>query len=570
MDTLALFFERNIVVIYFVYGLAFFSMGLAVWLESGRTAEFRMARAMGPLAGFGIVHGLHEWFEMFQRLGRANATNVPEWLLLDELRVIHLALSFILLIIFGMRLIYYSRVEDVSHKHKGNQYLVTLAASVLIMVWVLSVGLTWWIYHPTPEAFLNAVDALTRYILGIPGALLAAWAIVLEQNTFSLRGMSVTGRDLLRAALALFFYGVVGQAFPKESFLFPSNTINGDFFATTFGIPIQLFRALTAGLMAIFVIRALRAFELESQQRLQTANEARLTAQQEALQIQAQARWDTEQLNQQLQTAMGDLSRLYQELQARELLRRDLLHQVVTAQEQERQRIARELHDTTGQALTALGLGFAAAAETIHANPPLASRQLGELKKLSMQTLDDLRDLLGNLRPSVLDNLGLVPALQGQVREFAHRTGIHVEFNLNGHRRRLQPEIETIVFRLVQEALTNVARHAAANHVTIQLDFQNHHLHLTIQDDGRGFDPNQALSPQSGRRSWGILGMQERVSLVNGQWDIQSTPGQGTTIEVTIPLEPELIPTLRPLQVIPPLTDSPNLAANPQGEEYVS
>ena len=260
MDTLALFFERNIVVIYFVYGLAFFSMGLAVWLESGRTAEFRMARAMGPLAGFGIVHGLHEWFEMFQRLGRANATNVPEWLLLDELRVIHLALSFILLIIFGMRLIYYSRVEDVSHKHKGNQYLVTLAASVLIMVWVLSVGLTWWIYHPTPEAFLNAVDALTRYILGIPGALLAAWAIVLEQNTFSLRGMSVTGRDLLRAALALFFYGVVGQAFPKESFLFPSNTINGDFFATTFGIPIQLFRALTAGLMAIFVISGAAGF----------------------------------------------------------------------------------------------------------------------------------------------------------------------------------------------------------------------------------------------------------------------------------------------------------------------
>lgn len=570
MDTLALFFEHNIVVIYFFYGLAFFSMGLAVWLESGRTAEFRMARAMGPLAGFGIVHGLHEWFEMFQRLGRANATNVPDWLLLDELRVVHLAFSFILLIIFGMRLIYFSRVEDVSAKYKGSQQLVTVAATVLVLVWLLSVGLTWWFYHPEKEAFLNAIDALTRYILGIPGALLAAWAIVLEQNTFSLRGMSVTGRDLLRAALALFFYGVVGQAFPKESFLFPSNTINGDFFVATFGIPIQLFRALTAGLMAIFVIRALRAFELESQQRLQLANEARLQAQQDALQIQEKSRWDTEQLNQQLQTAMGDLSRLYEELQARELLRRELLHQVVTAQEQERQRIARELHDTTGQALTALGLGFAAASETIHANPPLASRQLGELKKLSMQTLDELRDLIGNLRPSVLDDLGLVPALQGQVREFINRTGIHAELSLNGHRRRLQPEVETIVFRITQEALTNVARHAAASHVTIQLEFQTDHLHLTIQDNGRGFDPNQALSPQAGRRPWGILGMQERVSLVNGQWNVASIPGQGTTISVTIPLETDPITGLPQSQIGPLSTNAPNLSPNPQGGAHVS
>lgn len=568
MNTLALFFEHNIVVIYFFYGLAFFSMGLAVWLESGRTAEFRMARAMGPLAGFGIVHGLHEWFEMFQRLGRANATNVPDWLLLDELRVIHLALSFILLIIFGVRLIYYSRVEEMEQEHRGSQYLVTLAATVLVLVWLLSIGLTWWLYHPEKLAFLNAIDALTRYILGIPGALLAAWAIVLEQNTFTIRGMSFTGRDLLRAALALFFYGVIGQAFPKQSFLFPSNTINGDFFADTFGIPIQLFRALTAALMAVFVIRALRAFELESQQRLQSANEARLQAQQEALQIQEQARWDTEQLNQQLQLAMQDLSRLYQELQARESLRRDLLHQVVTAQEQERQRIARELHDTTGQALTALGLGFAAASETVHANPQLASRQLGELKKLSMQTLDELRDLIGNLRPSVLDDLGLVPALQGQVREFTNRTGIYAELTLSGQRRRLQPEIETIVFRLVQEALTNVFRHAAANHVTIQLVFKSDHLHLTIQDDGRGFDPAQALSPQAGRRPWGLLGMQERVSLVNGQWEIQSAPGQGTTISVTIPLEQDLISVLPEPQTLSRSTETVSLVTHSQGEDH--
>jgi signal transduction histidine kinase len=284
--------------------------------------------------------------------------------------------------------------------------------------------------------------------------------------------------------------------------------------------------------MAIFVIRALRAFELESQQQLQMAQRARLVAQQEALSMQEQARLETEALNRQLQVA-------YQELQVRESLRRDLLHQAVTAQEQERQRIARELHDTTGQALTALGLGFAAVGENVQNNPELATSQLDKLKKVSMQALEELRDLIGNLRPSVLDDLGLVPALQGQVKAFEGHSGIKAHLAVTGRRRRLPPEVETIVFRLTQEALTNVARHSAARQVTIELDFQPERLRLLIADDGRGFDPQAAYHPQNGRRPWGLLGMQERVSLVNGQYHLHSAPGRGTTLEMMIPLEQE-------------------------------
>jgi signal transduction histidine kinase len=529
---MGLFFEHNIVLVYFTYGLAFFCMGLAVWLESGHTAEFRMARAMGPLAGFGIVHGLHEWFEMFQRLGRAEVIRVPAWLLRDELHLIHLAVSFILLINFGIRLIYYSRQENDDADMARNQGLVRLSVGALLAVWLISLIITRALYKPEADDFLRAVDVLTRYILGVPGALLAAWAIVLEQQTFSLRGMSGTGRDLLRAALALFFYGILGQTFPNQSFLFPSTIVNSDLFFQLFGIPIQLFRAMTAAIMAIFVIRALRAFELESQQQLQTAQRARLAAQQEALTVQEQARLETEALNRQLQVA-------YQELQVREALRRDLLHQAVTAQEQERQRIARDLHDTTGQALTALGLGFAAVGESVQNNPELATNQLDKLKKLSMQALEELRDLIGNLRPSVLDDLGLVPALQGHVKAFESHCGIQTHLALNGRRRRLPPEVETTVFRIVQEALTNVARHSAARHVTIELDFQPDRLRLLIEDDGRGFDPQTAYHPPNGRRPWGLLGMQERVNLVNGQYHLRSAPGRGTAIEMIIPLEQE-------------------------------
>ena len=110
VQPLAIFFENNIVVIYFFYGLAFFCMGLFVWLESGRASSFRLARAMGPLAGFGIIHGLHEWFAMFQRM--QDTANIPEWLLSDSLRLAHLVVSFLLLIVFGIRLVYANRLKD--------------------------------------------------------------------------------------------------------------------------------------------------------------------------------------------------------------------------------------------------------------------------------------------------------------------------------------------------------------------------------------------------------------------------------------------------------------------------
>lgn len=129
MDSGASFSARNIVAVYFVYGLAFFSMGLALWLESGRTSEFRLARAIGPLAGFGIVHGLHEWFEMFQRLASAGVDNIPPWMLLEEVRIGHPLVSFVLLVIFGVRLLY-SSLRDT-----GNEQLFAYgAAGALVIV----------------------------------------------------------------------------------------------------------------------------------------------------------------------------------------------------------------------------------------------------------------------------------------------------------------------------------------------------------------------------------------------------------------------------------------------------
>jgi signal transduction histidine kinase len=517
MDPVAEIFARNIIIVYFFYGLAFFIMGLVLLLESRRASEFRIVHVFGFLAAFGIIHGLHEWFEMFQKLSQAGATNIPDWLLLNELRIPHLVISFSLLVIFGVRLLYATYRKD------GNEHrFAYLAAGVLLAVWLISALVTNWIYDPPREEFVQATDVLARYIIGIPGALLAAWAIVLERRNFRARGMAGFGRDLQWAAWALLLYGVVGQAFPGASFLFPSNIINSELFLRIFGFPIQLFRAVEAALMAFFFIRALRAFEVERQNRLKSADKAKLVAQQDALETQKRAQHEAEKLN--------------KELEERGALLGELLHQVVTAQESERERIARELHDGTGQILTGLGLGLAAAEESAGSDPGRATRQLAELKRLNAQALQEVHNVIGDLRPSVLDDLGLVAAFQSQVRQFESRTGVEPLFEVRGKRRRVRPEIETVVFRIGQEALTNVAKHANARTVNICLDFDERRLRLAIQDDGSGFDPEQVLHSNSERRAWGLLGIQERVALVGGTCEIESYPGTGTTIKASVPL----------------------------------
>ena len=532
MNPLTAFFEHNMNFVFFIYGLAFFSMGLAVWLESRRTSDPRLARALAALAAFGLIHSMHEWLEMFQRFGGSSILSASGALAPGAFRVGIMALSFLMLVIFGMQLTL-PAIQEGHHR----QTVVWKAVGVLVGLWLGSIILTLSLYQPQEIESIAIATVLTRYTLGIPAALLAGWAMLLEQRSLKARGMPGSGRDLFWCAIAVFLYGVVGQTFAERTPLFPSTVINAAVFLQFFGVPVQLFRAVIAAIIAFFMIRAIRAFEIERQQRLETANEARLAAQHAALEAQQQARIETEQLNRQLHSALQDLSRLYQELQAREAMRGDLLRQVVSAQENERQRIARELHDGTGQILTALGLGLAAASESIRSDSGLAARQLTELKALSGRALQEVHNVIADLRPSVLYDLGLVPALRDQVQELEWRTGLKAQFVVNGPRQRLDPETETIVFRIAQEALTNVGKHAQAKTVVMELLFSGGVLQLTVRDDGRGFSPEAVLrADQTHRRAWGLLGMQERVALVGGSCQIVSQPGLGTTIEVRIPL----------------------------------
>jgi PAS domain S-box-containing protein len=233
----------------------------------------------------------------------------------------------------------------------------------------------------------------------------------------------------------------------------------------------------------------------------------------------------------------AELARANESLSESLAARTELLRRVVTAQEEERRRISRELHDSMGQELTALILGLKALERTVPDDAPGRGRLL-EVEAIVNRIGREAHDLAVDLRPTALDDLGLGPALAAYVALWSERTGVAAEFQplgLEGHR--LPPEVETAVYRIVQEALNNVAKHAAARHASVIVEQDGGELTALVEDDGRGFDPERA-GPASGRRSLGLLGMRERVGLVGGMLLVESAEGGGTTVRVRIPLRP--------------------------------
>lgn len=692
MNPISAFLVQQMVGVYFIYGLAFFSLGLALLLAGRQVSRFRFARAIPAFAVFGIVHGIHEWFEMYQKIAALTQGHIPT-VLEETIRLAILAASFLALSAFGIRLL---KPEPVTRREI---YLPLLGMGGL---WLASTLISVIVLQSAPQEIIAVADVLSRYCLGIPSALLGAWALMVQQRTFREHGMPEFGRDLVWCTTALLLYGVVGQSFVRPSPLAPSTFLNSTLFFQWFGIPVQLFRAAMAAIMAIFLVRALNAFDVEGQRLLEAANAEKLAAQTNALEAQRRSGRRMERLNEELRLATHELSlllglsnvlaasislpdrlltvlteivqslsfpdagmillvnrhsnalemqalagfensvtagttrqryqaaldlgrqcvarqkamcrhrdgclieflpeevterqkcrehsspvqtislpiaeqhrvigslvldqaganggrslspeefslmaaatqqlgmsienaRLSEEAHERERRLSELLRQAVGAQEAERQRIARELHDSTGQSLTAVALGLRGMETMLLADPSAASEQMRELQSFCTGALRELRRIIADLRPSQLDDLGLVAAVDWYVREFEERSDVSTKLVIKGDPFRLPSEFETVLFRIAQEALTNVARHARAAEAGVLLSFEPARVHLTISDNGRGFDPAEMIQRDQ-LAGWGLIGIQERALLLGGQCEIDSTPGGGTRIRVSVPV----------------------------------
>jgi two-component system, NarL family, sensor histidine kinase UhpB len=210
-----------------------------------------------------------------------------------------------------------------------------------------------------------------------------------------------------------------------------------------------------------------------------------------------------------------------------EAQRREAGRAAIQAQERERRRIAQDLHDEVNQALTAVSLRLQA---SIQQAPPELRRELTETKRLASQAMEELLALARQLRPAILDDHGLLPALHSQVRDFSEQTGINASFNSRGSMPMLTPEQQLVIYRVTQEGLSNVAQHADARRVDVELSFIGRTV-LRISDDGRGFTHVVGATRNGGL---GLSGMRERALLIGGQLSIWSADGQGTRVELTI------------------------------------
>jgi len=239
---------------------------------------------------------------------------------------------------------------------------------------------------------------------------------------------------------------------------------------------------------------------------------------------------DVERLGETLNTMLDVLG------EHRGLLQK-LSEQVLAAQEDERKRIARELHDETAQSLTTLLIRLKILERAKTATEMRG--QINELRELTAETLEAVRTLAVELRPATLDDLGLVAALEAYTEGFAARIPLSLEFSAHGfddHSGRLPPQLELVLYRVVQEALTNAAKHSAAERVRVELRRGTSEVVARVIDDGHGFDVEDVM--RSRERGLGLFGMQERLALVRGQLVIDSAPGHGARIEAHVPIWP--------------------------------
>jgi signal transduction histidine kinase len=477
----------SLALIYFLYGLAFFSMGLLVAIEGGRAADKRLRMALRPLAGFGVVHAAHEWLEIFNSVGGfGEGVNTG---IVQAVALSLLAFSFLSLAAFGSYLTLGS----------GSTWRVSLIIPLALeAVWVFGL-VSFRGRYPLADLPLVA-NVWTRYTLAIPAGILAAVGLIVQQRAFRRAGMTRFGQDSLWAAVCFGWYALVGQLFGPRSVLPPSDVINDEVFLAISGFPIQVLRAVLATGAALFVIRFLRAFQVENDRKIAELQEARL-----------------------------------HEAQQREALRGELFRRVVAAQESERQRIARDLHDETGQALTAVGLGLRGLADKVGPRNKPAAETLRRLQTLTADSLRELQRIISDLRPAHLDDLGLGAAVRWYAGRLEELTSLTVHVEIQGEERTLDEAVRITIFRLIQEALNNIIKHAQASYVDVGLTFNDNAARIRVRDNGIGFDLALVRLSRAGRASLGLAGMEERAALLGGEVEIQSQPGYGTEIEAVIP-----------------------------------
>jgi signal transduction histidine kinase len=482
----------DISLVYFIYGLAFFSMGLALILEIGRSPLIGDSRLFIPLALFGFIHGFHEWFEMFSIRNDwsvFNDSGFASWT-----RILLLSVSFSSLIFFGLSILR----PDFEVKNKNvNIWIAGLFIYGMVVILFASL-----FFYQHPDALIH-IDVIVRYFIGTLGAVLAGLALFKRARIEKHENRVSISASLKVAGVGFVVYALTQTVGPKTD-SFPGLVWNTSSFLNLFGIPVQVIRAGLAVMITAGVLRSIQFSEKQRSKNLLDAQTARLEA----------------------------VERIHQELVNREAMRQELLRHIVIAQEEERSRISRELHDETAQVITAFSLSLATLRNKISGNQEIEII-VDDMLRLSQRISAGIYRLVRDLRPVQLDELGLAASLQYLVDEARDLSGIRIDIQISGVQRKLDPIIETVLFRVSQEAINNIGKHSETKEAKLELEYCPEKIIVSIQDHGVGFN---FLDTIAGPRGWGIAGMRERIESVRGSFELTTAPGMGTRIVATVPL----------------------------------
>lgn len=445
----------------FVYGLVFFVLGLSISLQSRQYSRMRLARSLSWMAGFGLLHGLYEWGDLFIPI-QAGFLGEPVVRILHSIHYLVLALSFAFLFQFGVELF-----GPFTTQRRWVRF-IPMSIFIFWMIVPYALGLR---YFDDFHRWSGFVTSLARYSLGLPGALLSAIGL-LHQSNYQLEPVSLPHiRRMLRlAAGALFAYAFFGGVIVDASFYFPASIINADKFSQLFIFPPMVFRSIVGGILAFAIIRALEVFNIETDRMI----------------------WRME------------------------------LEQVTS---NEKQRLARDIHDGALQQVYAVGLLAQSLEKRVQAqNKEDVRRLIGIINT----AIDQLRAFLPNTQVESSD-IEISSAIGQVIEKGRGSVSIMIKNDLTSPLF-LPAEQASHIIAFVSEALSNVIRHSHSDRVEIQIARHASNLKISIQDFGLGLPRN--VDP-----GFGMHTMRDRARLLAAGFNLVSTPGKGTTVELTVPME---------------------------------
>src|SRR5687767_13122028 len=483
-------------------------MGLAVALQSRQRSKIPLARSLGWLAAFGILHGLMEWGYLFVPI-QAGFLPQPVIEALLILQLLMKPISFALPFQFGVELLLSARDTTHDLPRIGGQPWLRLVPAAVTALWAvatvaISAGLTPgfpidagpWL--PSAElgpalagvgAPLAVGDVVARAMLALPGSLVVA--VGLRRTTHLLAPMAAPGvaAALNAASVAFVAYALLAGLFPLAAPFPPASILNGQVVLDTLGIPIEVFRSLAGLAIALAVIRSLELFEHETDRTLADARR-------------------------------------------RELLLR------------ERERIGRDLHDGIIQSIYAAGLHLEQASAEIGDEPTTTRARLGTVMGELNRITSDIRSTIFDLRSGELEARDAEAIVLSVADELQAHTLVKLEVASEGlFRPRLRAEQAEQLRHIVIEAFSNVLRHAHASTVKVRMACTQRRFTLEIRDDGAGFDP--AVGSETGRRGrpQGLANIRRRAELLDASFNVESSPGRGTTLSLTMPVATVRRPT---------------------------